>query len=215
MQIHRYLSAILGLIILSACSHQSSKPAASAVVMDASRIQLCNACHDVNGVSAGPEFPNIAGQYESYLLKAVHRYKQGQRDSETMQLIASLHSEEEMNKFARYYAAQKFVPSPPNTSPDPALWEKGRKLYTQERVYGISCEDCHGSDGKGFQWQTPRMKAPRAVPRLAGQQHAYLAAAVQKYVEGEELHGMCTMRRAGKTLSKSDAKALVEYLSSL
>ena len=216
MPISRYFTAIASLVILAGGSQQATGPSSSAVAVDTARIQLCNACHDVDGgISAGPEFPNIAGQQETYLLKAVQRYKQGLRDSETMQLIASLHSEAQLDKFARYFAAQGPAAKPSITSPNPVLWHRGREIFEKERVYGIACADCHGYDGKGLEWQTRRMKAPRAIPSLAGQRTEYLAEALQKYVDGDEQHGMCTMRKAGKTLSQSDVKALVEYLSSL
>jgi cytochrome c553 len=211
----RYLSAVAVLAMLAGCAQQSTQPSESAMAVDTARVRLCNACHYVDGASAGPEFPNIAGQQEAYLLKAVQNYKRGQRDSETMQLIASLHTEEQLNKFARYFAAKEPAAAPSLKSPDPALWDRGKQIFEQERVYGIACADCHGYDGKGMQWQTTRMKAPRAVPSLAGQRQGYLAEAIQRYVRGEEQQGMCTMRKAGKTLSEKDVKALVVYLSSL
>lgn len=62
--------------------------------------------------------------------------------------------------------------------------------------------------------RSPRSSAARAIPRLAGQRTAYLQTMIQKYSQGNVDHGMCSMRKAGKTLSQDDIKALVEYLSS-
>jgi cytochrome c553 len=205
------LSLIASLAVLGACSTQTTAPSAP----EPSQLELCFACHYVEGASAGPEFPNIAGQYETYLVKAVQNYKEGKRDSETMQYIASLHTEAELTKLARYFSMLPAAGHPANASVDRALWERGRQIYQKERIYGISCADCHGDNGMGYQWKTPRMKAARAIPRLAGQRREYLATALQKYVEGNELSGMCTMRKAGKTLSEGDVKALVEYLGTL
>ena len=39
----------------------------------------CAACHGQNGVSASPEFPNLAGQYADYLQTALTHYKVGKR----------------------------------------------------------------------------------------------------------------------------------------
>ena len=132
-----------------------------------------------------------------------------------MQRIASLHTEEEMKKLARYFASQQPDDTPSISAPDQILWEWGRDIYEADRIYGIACADCHGYDGMGYAYKTRRMKNVRAIPRLAGQSHVYLASAMQRYVDGNFDYGMCTMRKAGKTLAKDDVKSLVEYLSSL
>jgi cytochrome c553 len=222
MRIDLFVSIIAGILMLSACSSQTRPPSESFIVtksaeiqLCSSCIQLCNSCHYTGGTSAGPDFPKIAGQYDVYLVKAVENFKKGNRESETMQRIASLHTEKEMKLLARYFASQQADETPSIPAPDEALWEWGKILYEKDRVYGIACADCHGYDGMGYAYKTPRAKHVRAVPRLAGQSHVYLASAVQKYVDGKFDYGMCTMRKAGKTLTKDDVNALVEYLSSL
>jgi cytochrome c553 len=227
MRIERFVIIIASVLMFSACSTESRAPSESVTSLTAAQIQLCESCHYVNGTSKGPEIPKIAGQYDVYLVQTVENFKQGRRDSETMQRIASLHTEEEMKKLARYFAAQKpdERPSIPIPNPalwskgreifDPALWSRGKEIYEKDRVYGISCADCHGYDGMGYAYESSQMRNVRAIPRLAGQSHVYLASAVQKYVEGENLYGFCTMRKAGKTLAENDVKALVYYLSSL
>lgn len=223
----QFVSLIASVLILSACSTGPHAPSEPVTSLTAAEVQLCASCHYVNGTSKGPEIPKIAGQYDVYLVQAVENFKQGRRDSVTMQRIASLHTEEEMKKLARYFAAQNpdERPSIPVPNPalwtkgkeifDPALWSRGKKIFEKDRVYGIACADCHGYDAVGYAYESPKMRNVRAIPRLAGQSHEYLASAVQKYVEGENLYGFCTMRKAGKTLAKDDVKALVYYLSSL
>jgi cytochrome c553 len=217
MRIDLFVGFISGALMLSACSSQSRAPSQSLADLQLcpTCLQLCSSCHYVNGTSNAPEIPKIAGQQEVYLVKAVENFKNGRRDSETMQRIASLHTEEEMKKLARYFAAQQPDDTPSNSAPDQALWEWGKIIYEKDRVYGIACANCHGYDGMGYAYQSPRMRNVRAIPRLAGQSHVYLASAVQRYVDGKFDQGMCTMRKAGKTLTQDDAKALVEYLSSL
>ncbi|HYP69108.1 MAG TPA: c-type cytochrome [Thiobacillaceae bacterium] len=215
MRIIPLLSLIFGVLMLSACSTESRTPSESVSSLTAAEIQFCESCHYVNGTSKGPEFPKIAGQYDVYLVQAVENFKQGRRDSETMQRIASLHTEGEMKKLARYFAEQKPDESPSISVPDPVLWARGKNIFEKDRVYGIACANCHGYDGMGYAYESPQMRNVRAIPRLAGQSYVYLASALQKYVEGENLYGFCTMRKAGRTLAKDDVKALVEYLSSL
>lgn len=203
---------IVSMVVAAACSFQVH--ADSAITPDSIHIQRCSACHYVDGKSPGPEFPNIAGQYESYLIKAVELFKANNRDSDAMELLASLHKEQEMVILASYYAGRKPDETPAIAKPEPALAAKGRQLYTMERIHGVACSDCHGADGKGYVRASPRTSATRAIPRLAGQQPAYLKSALGKYKDGGVQAGMCTMRRAGKTLSQDDIQALVEYLSS-
>jgi cytochrome c553 len=184
----------------------------SRMTPDSIHIQRCSACHYVDGKSPGPEFPNIAGQYEDYLLKALKLFKENKRDSDAMELLASLHKQQELVILAHHYAQQKAASGTP--SPDPATMTHGQRIYTSERVYGISCADCHGADAKGYIRGTPRSPVIRSIPRLAGQQPGYLKAVLQKYTGNDVQPGMCAMRKAGKTLDSNDINALVDYLSS-
>ncbi|MCU0810371.1 MAG: c-type cytochrome [Thiobacillaceae bacterium] len=204
------LKTVAGLSIVSAVSIAS----AAGPTPETIHIQRCSACHYVDGKSAGPEFPNIAGQYETYLMKALKLFRENKRDSDAMELVASLHKQQELVILASYYARQTPADSPPIAAPDQTLAERGKQLYTAERVYGIACVDCHGPDAMGYVRQSPRTKASRAIPRLAGQQPSYLKAALQKYNADESQSGMCTMRKAGKALDPGDIDALVEYLAS-
>jgi cytochrome c553 len=217
MRINLFVGIIAGMLMLSACSTQTRTPSESLAELRLCNtcVQLCSSCHYKDGESAGPEFPEIAGQHETYLVRAVRNFKNGHRDSETMQRIASLHTEAEMKQLARYFASLQPDNTPSISDPDQALWEWGKVLYEEERVYGIACSNCHGPSGMGYSYESKRMRNVRAIPRLAGQSHVYLASAIQRYVDGKFDAGMCTMRKAGKTLTKDDVNALVEYLSSL
>ena len=51
----------------------------------------CQACHGKNGISVSPDFPNLAGQQEDYIVHALHHYKNGKRKNPIMQgQVASL-----------------------------------------------------------------------------------------------------------------------------
>jgi cytochrome c553 len=222
MRIGQFISLVASVLMLSACSSQTRPPSASfgpetvaELKLCNTCLQLCSSCHYAKGTSAGPDFPKIAGQKDVYLVKAVVDFKEGNRSSETMQAIAKLHTKDEMIKLARYFASLQPESTPSISAPDEALWEWGKIIYEKDRVYGIACSDCHGYNGMGYTYESPKMRNVRAIPRLAGQSHAYLASAVQKYVDGKYEAGMCTMRKAGKTLSQDDVNALVEYLASL
>ena len=67
----------------------------------------CAACHGANGVSASPDFPNLAGQYEDYLVKALSHYKNGKRKNPIMQAQVANLSEKDMHDLAAYFSQQK------------------------------------------------------------------------------------------------------------
>jgi cytochrome c553 len=192
---------------------QASADTATSVTPDSIHIQRCSACHYVDGKSPGPEFPNIAGQYENYLIKALKLFKENKRESDAMELIASLHKQQELVILANYYAKQQPAAGTASGSANPSSLARGQHLYTTERVYGIACVDCHGADAKGYMRGSPRSRAIRTIPRLAGQQPGYLKAVLQKYTGDQIQTGMCAMRKAGKTLNQDDINALVEYIS--
>lgn len=207
---------LTGLAIFAAYSLPSH--ADDALTPEAIHIQRCSACHLQDGQSAGAEFPNIAGQYEQYLLKALKQFKEKKRESEAMQLIASLHKEQELVILADYFAKQKPSGKAPIVNPDQSLWSRGQQIFTSDRVFGLSCADCHGDDAKGYVRMSPRTRQSRAIPSLAGQQPGYLFKILEKYTSsrgpGPQERGMCGMRRAGKSLNDHDIKALVEFLAS-
>jgi len=67
----------------------------------------CAACHGANGVSASPDFPNLAGQYDDYLLKALNHYKNGKRKNPIMQAQVANLSPKDMMDLAAYFSHQQ------------------------------------------------------------------------------------------------------------
>ena len=65
---------------------------------------LCASCHGPEGVSANPLWPNLAGQKEQYLAKAMSDYKSGNRNDPTMAPLAKGLSDDEILDLAAYYA---------------------------------------------------------------------------------------------------------------
>jgi cytochrome c553 len=64
----------------------------------------CFTCHGQDGVSKMPDAPNLAGQNETYLAKALHDFKSGKRENEVMNLMAKPLSDEDINQLAAYYS---------------------------------------------------------------------------------------------------------------
>lgn len=66
----------------------------------------CASCHGEDGNPPAPNFPRLAGQYESYLVKAIQDYQAGRRNNPIMQSLVQGLSEEDIENVSAYYASQ-------------------------------------------------------------------------------------------------------------
>ncbi|GFO72048.1 hypothetical protein BJAS_P1960 [Bathymodiolus japonicus methanotrophic gill symbiont] len=69
----------------------------------------CTACHGNDGMSASEQFPNIAGQKESYLAAQLTKYKVGERTDPTMSAIVGPLNEQNILDLAAFYASNSAV----------------------------------------------------------------------------------------------------------
>jgi cytochrome c553 len=83
--------------------------------------------------------------------------------------------------------------------------DKGDAQAGRALVY--TCGGCHGVTG--YENAYPNYH----VPRIAGQNHDYVIAALNAYKKGERAHP--TMRAQGESLSDQDIRNIAAYLSSL
>ena len=74
--------------------------------------QTCAACHGQNGIAVSPNWPTLAGQYEDYLVTALHRYRDGERTNPVMQPIASQLSDADITQLARYFSGLEGLETP-------------------------------------------------------------------------------------------------------
>lgn len=66
----------------------------------------CQACHGQAGVSPAPQFPTLAGQYESYLKHTLEQYRSGERKNAIMAGMAAPLTDEDIADLAAWYASQ-------------------------------------------------------------------------------------------------------------
>ncbi|BCX88103.1 hypothetical protein MIN45_P0470 [Methylomarinovum tepidoasis] len=66
----------------------------------------CASCHGEDGNPPAPNFPRLAGQYESYLVKAIQDYQTGKRANPVMQSMVQGLSEEDVKNVSAYYASK-------------------------------------------------------------------------------------------------------------
>ena len=67
----------------------------------------CQACHGVDGKSIDPSYPNLAGQYASYLEKSLLDYRDGRRTNPIMGPMAANLTNQDIEDLAAWYASQE------------------------------------------------------------------------------------------------------------
>ena len=67
----------------------------------------CKACHGEAGISASPDFPNLAGQHQEYLMAAIKHYKNGKRKNPIMSEQVKNLQPKQMADLAAYFASQR------------------------------------------------------------------------------------------------------------
>ena len=116
--------------------------------------QACAACHAVDGNSAIPANPNLAGQHPEYTYKQLRNFKsQGGKPAERSNgvmagMVANL-SDDDMKNLAVYFAAQK---PKSQAARDAALAKQGESIYRGGiQAKGVAaCASCHAPNGTGM-----------------------------------------------------------------
>ncbi len=171
-----------------------------------SKVALCSACHGANGISAAPNFPNLAGQGERYLLKQMTDIKSGDRAVLEMTGMLDAMSDQDLQDVAAFFAAQ----TPGTGAADPALVELGEKLYRGgNTAKGTpACTACHSPTGKGNDLA--------GFPALSGQKAVYIAKQLRDFREGDRTNdGDRIMRDTAEKLSNKEVDAVASYIEGL
>lgn len=180
--------------------------AAGDVTAGKEKSAVCAACHAADGNSPSPDFPKLAGQHASYIVKQLAEFKSGKRENAIMYPIAQALSEQDMLDLAAYFASQEIAPGAVSDE----YLEAGRKLYRGGNAEsGVpACMACHGPNGKGI----PSAK----WPMLSSQYSKYIEGQLHKFASGERANdpnGM--MRDIAKKMTDEEIKAVSAYVSGL
>jgi cytochrome c553 len=165
---------------------------AEAEAMLGAKLLICSTCHGENGIPRNTGTPIIWGQQENYLVKQMHDFQHGDRDSEVMHWMATALSQAELGQAAAFFA-KKTWPAPPAST------------AAASPPSGVAvCEACHQLTLAGG----------IAAPRLAGQRYEYLIEAMHRYAEGGRTNNS-DMMRIMEAIPSSDREAIARYISSL
>jgi cytochrome c553 len=162
------------------------------------KAQRCAACHGPGGNSSNPVMPSLAGQPAQFISMQLFQFREGNRKDPQMTPMAAGLSNTDMNDLAAYFSAQK--PAPPVHAADPAKAAAARRLAEQHH-----CVQCHG----------PALLGQQHIPRLAGQQYAYLKAQLLGFRASTRADLDGNMTSAAQGLSAADIEILADYLAGL
>lgn len=191
---------------------------------------VCGACHGIDGNSAAPNFPKLAGQGERYLVKQIHDIKAwdaetnpakkastGRTVLEMTGILTNL-SDQDIADVAAYFASQntqlsgsKKMEVQVNSGLKVDAMELGAKTFRAGNLAnGVpACTGCHAPDGKG--------NAPAGFPRLSGQHPDYIEKQLTNFRAGNRVNDGDTspMRTIADKLSDAEIKAVANYIAGL
>ena len=197
------LLLVLALLASAAALHAYADDAADA---GKSKAAVCGACHGMDGNSASPQFPKLAGQNASYIQAQLANFKSGKRQNAIMQGQAANLSEQDMAAVAAYFSAQKVTTG----EADAGQVKQGEQLYRNgNKDKDVpACLACHGPTGAG--------NLPMKVPSLAGQHSAYVVAQLQNYANGSRTTDPNKMMEiVAARLTPADMQAVAAYIEGL
>jgi cytochrome c553 len=207
--------ATLALTAVAQLAHANEPAKASSAVPAPTRAELlargqqiagavCVACHGLDGMSAVPANPNIAGMPAQYIAKQLEHFKNGTRKNAVMQGMSANLAPADMAALGEYYFSQQ--PKVNAVARDKDLAARGQKVYragiAEAKV--PACAGCHGAAGAGI---------PAIYPRLAGQWPDYTYEQLQHYVSGARKHPM--MNSVAQRMKDSDLRAVAEYAAGM
>lgn len=160
----------------------------------------CVGCHGIDGISAGPAIPSIAGLSKDYFVEAMNQYASGERPSTIMGRLAKGYNADDIDAMADYFANLKYVQV--QQPHDKKLAAIGKTLHKQ------SCSKCHDAGGT---------VADDDAGFLSGQIKPYLQYSFEDFSSGERVAPK-RMQKAMQELHSAHGdkgfEALIEYYAS-
>ena len=160
--------------------------------------QSCGACHGADGVPQQKDYPVIWGQQLGYLFIELRDFKTGARKNDLMSPIAQSLELSDLMPIAQHFAEKPW----PNLQQPAATGDVA--VHAQRANASVVCTSCHQDGFRGDSTQ----------PRLAGQNHDYLAKTMIDFRSGARGNnpGMTDLMKA---VSEQDIGALASYLAGL
>ena len=163
--------------------------------------KLCSQCHGRDGWGTyDGEFPQIAGQHSSVIIKQLADIRAGTRDNPRMSPIVKesvLGGPQAMADVSAYISTLLM-------NPYPEVGE-GNDLDKAEKMYMEMCAKCHGVNGKG--------DPERLYPLVQGQHFEYLLRQLIWIRDGKRRNANRGMADLIHQMSNKELKLLADYIS--
>lgn len=200
----------------------AAHPAASAgdATAGQAKAAVCGACHGMDGNSADPQYPKLAGQHERYIARHLGLFKSGERENAVMVGFVAALTPQDMRDLGAWYASQKPLPGIADETPIASGPNVGKKFYqVGENLFrggdaqrGIpACAACHGPTGTG--------NPGPSYPLLAGQHARYSADMLRRYRDGASYgrgeNANEVMKGVATRLTDEEIDSLASYMAGL
>lgn len=180
-----------------------------AVPAEATARQVCSNCHGVDGNSTSPNFPNLAGQVEPYLVEQLQSFRKHSRSDpagfEYMWGLSRHLTDEQINGLASYFASQKPVKHPIAAGQGQAL--AGKKIFDdgvpEKKI--PACHTCHGDRGQGN----------GKFPRLADQHADYVVKQLAVFQRTDERPEGAVMKIVAHDLTETNMRDVAAFLQAM
>ena len=165
--------------------------------------RACAECHTAKGWgTVDGEFPQLAGQHHSVIIKQILDIRYGNRDNPTMLRFAQeemVGGPQGLSDVAGYVSSLPANPEP-GRGPGDNL-EYGKQLYKR------NCAKCHDENGLGDD--------EALFPRIQGQHYEYLLRQLKWIREGKRRNVYRGMVRKMRKMTVSDFEVVADYVSRL
>ena len=159
-------------------------------------LATCAACHGPNGNSQIAKTPSLAGQPKVFIENQLVLIREGLRDVPEMKGVMTGIADETIIALAKHYAAQPLTPKSA-----PMNQDKVRLGAATSKK--MLCGTCHLADYAG----------QNQVPRLSGQDEAYLLQAMKQFRDNPGPGRDTIMAASLYGLTDADLANLAHYLA--
>jgi cytochrome c553 len=199
------LRVIAGLLVFVSLQAAAKGDAAAGQAKSA----ICAACHGIDGNSAVPNWPKLAGQHQAYLSRQIHLIKAGARQVPEMAGIVPGLSDQDIEDLAAYFSSQTRT----GGVADESLVSLGERIYRAGNAEsGVpACMSCHGPAGEG--------NPLAGYPSLADQHAVYTAKMLTQFRDGKNYGAedgpSKIMNGAAAELTDEEIQAVASYIQGL
>lgn len=165
--------------------------------------ELCAQCHGEDGWGTySGDFPQLAGQHSSVVIKQLADIRAGNRDNPRMYPVAR---ESVMGGPQAIADVAAYIETMPMT-PDPDVGE-GKELEKAEKIYMELCSGCHGVNGEG--------RREKFYPLIQGQHYEYLLRQLIWIRDGKRRNANREMAKIIASMGNEELEMMADYVSRL